>query len=200
MGRERVLAALCIIVSLISVAIAAFGKDGAMIALSSIAVLFSALCFVYCAKTVYRYSAIMSVIVFACTVILVSANSYKALVDGGVTPDNWWLFCGVVQGIAVVPLIIMFFFTMAAMFNASYNWVTVPGLGWLIGMGMQVPKCILIFLVQYHDLVRGAISNNALILVMLVGLLIFIIFCIILRSVFKKNRYLITANGLVVRQ
>lgn len=200
MDRERMLAALCVIISVISVAIAAWGRDGAMVALSSIAVLFSALSFVYCTETVYRYSAIMSVTVLACTIVLVSVNSYRGFVNGGVTPEYWWLFCGIIQGIAMIPLIMMFYFTVAAMFNASYNWVIAPGLGWLIGMGMQVPKCILIFLVQYNDLVRGAISNNSLVLIMLVDLIIFIIFCVILRSVFKKNRYLITAKGLVVRQ
>jgi len=142
----------------------------------------------------------MSLTVLVCTVILVSVNSYKNLVDGGVTPGDWWLFCGIVQGIAVIPLIMMFYFTIAAMFSASYNWAIAPGLGWLIGMGMQVPKCILIFLIQFKDLERGAISNSTLILVMLVSMMVFVIFCLILRYVFKKNRYLITANGLVVMQ
>jgi hypothetical protein len=201
MDKERALAALWIIVAAVSAAVGVWGRDGAMIALSSLAVLFSILSYVYCSSSVYRYSAIMSVTVLICTVIMVTVASYGTLVeDGTMSAHRWMLVCGLIHGTAIIPLIVVFFFTTAAAFNASYNWVIVPGLGWLVGMGMQIPKYILIYAVQYSELEQEIISNTVVVVVMLVNLIMFIAFSLILRSVFKKNRYLITANGLEVKQ
>jgi len=125
--------------------------------------------------------------------------SYGTLVDGDVMSNYQWMFVsGVIQGAATIPVMIMFYFTTAAIFNASYNRILVPGLIWLVGMGMQVPKCIFIFVIQFTDLQQGIISNNTLVVTMLVNLVIFLVFSMIAYPVFKKNRYLITAKGLEV--
>ncbi|MCL1810902.1 MAG: hypothetical protein FWG41_01585 [Methanomassiliicoccaceae archaeon] len=199
MDGKRALAIFCIIIAAVSVAAGVWGRDGATIALSSLAVFFSILCFIYCSNTVYRYSAIMSITVLICTVLMVSVASYDSLVDGGVMSGHQWMcVCGIIHGAAIIPLIVMFFFSVAAIFNASFNWVVVPGLGWLVGMSMQLPKSALMLITQYSELEQEIISNTTLVVVMLVNLIMFIAFSLILRSVFKKNRYLITANGLEV--
>jgi len=199
MDGKRTLAALYVIVAAVSVATGIWGKDGAMVAFSALGVLFSFLTFLYCSSIVYRYSALMSVTVLICTILAVSVASYGTLVDGGVMSEyQWALVGGVIQGAAAIPVMIMFYFTAAAVFNASYNRILVSGLIWLVGMGMQVPKCILIFVVQFTDLQQGIISNNTLVIMMLVNLIIFLAFSLIIYPVFKKNRYLITAKGLEV--
>ena len=201
MGKERTLAALCVVIAAVSVAFGAWGRDGAMLALSSLAVLFSILTLVYCSSAVYRYSAIMAATVLICTILSISVASYGTLVDGGVASEyQWACVCGIIQGAAAIPLIIMFFFTVAAIFGAAFNRILVPWLGSLVGVGMQVPKCIFIFTVQFTDLEQGLLGNNALVIIMLVNLVMYIAFGLSIRPIFNKNRYLITKNGLEAMQ
>lgn len=199
MDMRKVSAALSILLAAASFAAGVWGRDGAMIAMSSFAVLFSVLSAKYCSGTVYRCSLIMSATVLICTVIMVTAASYSTLVGGGAMSDNQWTaVCAAVQGAAAMPLIIMFYFTSAAVFGASYNWVLVSGLGWLVGMGIQVPKNVLVFAVQLADLEHGVVTNNSIVIIMLIDLAVFLAFSLVLYSVFRKNRYLITAKGLEV--
>jgi signal transduction histidine kinase len=93
----------------------------------------------------------------------------------------------------------MFFFTHAAMFGSSHNWVTVSGIGWLIGTGMQVPKNVMVYIMHYSELEQEIISNTTIVVVIMVNLIALIVFFFILGRVFKKNRYIITEKGLVVR-
>ncbi|MDR2865996.1 MAG: hypothetical protein LBV13_01110 [Methanomassiliicoccaceae archaeon] len=200
MDTWKTMGALSIFLAAASVAFGVWGRDGAMIGLSCFAVFFSILSFLRCSGTVHRYSVIMSATVLICTVLSISVASYSSLVDSGTMSMLQWAYIsGAVQGAAVIPLIVMFFFTVAALFKASYNWVMMPGLGWLVGMGIQVPKNLSVFVFQLADIQSGIITNNGIVIIMLVGLMMFILFCVILRSVFKKNRYLITASGLAVR-
>jgi hypothetical protein len=94
----------------------------------------------------------------------------------------------------------MFFFTAAALFNASYNWALLFGLSWMVGTGFQLPMCLSVFVVQISDLQHGIVTNNGLVVGMIIGLFISVVFSLVIRSVFEKNRYLITANGLTVRR
>jgi hypothetical protein len=156
---------------------------------------------------------IASATVLVCTIIMVTVASFESLVNGGVMSEYSWTFVSaIIRGIAAMPLIIAFFFATAAVFKASYNWVVVPGLGWLVGMGMQVPQLVMLFIVQVPGFLmlffagqpateeQEIIANATIVMGMLVNLVMFAVFSIVLRSVFKKNRYLINANGLEVRK
>jgi hypothetical protein len=201
MDTRRSWFALSIFISTVSVAFGIWGRDGAMTALSMLAALFSVLSFVYCSPAARLYILIASATVLACTILMVTAASHDTLVNGGYVSDLGWIYIyAVIRGIAVIPLMIVFFFTTAAVFKASYNWAVVSGLGWLTGMGMQVPQFAMVLILQSSELESEIIVNATIVIGMLVNLVMFAAFSLILRSVFKKNRYLITPNGLEVRK
>jgi len=115
--------------------------------------------------------------------------------------DLEWIYVyAIIRGVAVIPIIIMFFFAVAAVFKASYNWATISGLGWLVGMGMQLPQFAMVLILQSAELESETIVNATIVIGMLVNMVMFAALSLILRFVFKKNRYLITANGLEVRR
>ncbi|MDR2698201.1 MAG: hypothetical protein LBB30_00785 [Candidatus Methanoplasma sp.] len=193
--------ALSIFISTVSVAFGIWGQDGAMTALSLLAVLFSVLSFTYCSTAARPYPIIASTTVLICTTLMVTVASYDMLAEGGYVSDLGWIYLyAVIRGIAVIPLIIVFFFTTAAVFKASYNWAVVSGLGWLTGMGMQVPQFAMVLILQSSELENEIIVNATIVIGMLANLVMFAAFSLIIRSVFKKNRYLITSNGLEVRK
>jgi hypothetical protein len=128
---------------------------------------------------------------------MVTAASFGSLVDGGVMSRNDWVYVSaIIQGVATMPLVIMFYFTAAAVFKASYNWVLVSGLSWLVGVGLQVPKNVLIFTVQLKDLEQGIITNNGIVITVLVNLIMFIAFSVVLYFIFRKHLYIITEKGM----
>jgi hypothetical protein len=185
-----------ILLCALSVIFGIWEQDGFMIGLSVTAVLLAVLSFIYCSGSVQRYSVIMSLTVLICTALMVTAASYDSLVGGGAISELGWIFVvGIIHGVAVIPMILMFFFTVAAAFKASYNWVTVPGLGWLVGMGMILFPYVLILVFQRAEL-EVMINNSTLVITAFVGMLMFIAFLMIIRSVFRKCRYLITDEGL----
>ncbi|AIZ57221.1 hypothetical protein Mpt1_c13600 [Candidatus Methanoplasma termitum] len=201
MESTKAWAIFSIFAAIIALAFGIWGRDGAMIALSCFAVVFSIVSLMRCSETVYKYSVIMSVSVLICTILMITVASYDTLVNGKAMSDYWWIYLsGAIHGAAMIPLTVMFFFVTAALFDASYNWVLMPGLSWLVGTGFQVPKYLMVYVVQYSDFESGVISNTTLTLTMLVNMVMFIVFSLYLRRVFKKNLYLITKNGLVRRQ
>ena len=201
MDAKKSWAALSIIAAVVSLVVGAWGRDGAMIALSCFAVAFSIIALMRCSEKVFIYSLIMSATVLVSTILMVTIASYSSLVDGGVMTNYWWIYVSAaIHGTAMVPTIVMFFFTAAALFNASYNWVLMPGLFWMVGTGMQVPMYVAVYIVQYAELEAGIISNTTLVMTMFLNLILFFAVSMILRHIFKKNRYLVTAEGLKVRE
>lgn len=201
MDRSKTLGVISIFAAVLALIVGIWGMDGAMIALSCFAIFFSVMSTMRCSEKVQQYSVIMSVTMLICTILAVTVVSYGSLVKSEILSENQWsLVCGIVQGVAVIPMIPMFFFVAAAFFKASFNWVMMPGLGWLVGMGFQLPKNLSVRIFQLSDIMDGIMTNNGIVIIMFVGLIMFIAFSLILRSIFKKNQYLITADGLVVRQ
>ncbi len=201
MDAKKVWDIFSISAAVVSLALGIWGRDGAVMALSCFAISFSVVSLLRCTGKVHLYSAVMSAAVLVCAVLSVTIFSYETLVEGGVvSPYGWVGITAVVRGAAILPLIIMFFFATAAIFKASYNWALVFGFGWLVGTGFHLPMCMFIYVVQFSDLELGIVTNNGLVVGMIIGMVISIAFTFVLRSVFKKNLYLITENGLVVRQ
>jgi len=199
MDRTWVLAG--IVISLVSLALGVWKQDGMMMTMSAAAVFFSVLSFMYCSDRVHIYAFIMSVSVLICTALTVTVASHDSLVVSGTASTYTWIYItSIMRGIAVIPMIMMFFFVTAAVFKASYNWATASVMSWAIGMGLLLPMYVTVLFVQRADLYDGMndgiIANATLVIGMLVNLLIFITFSMILRSVMKKNKYLITENGL----
>ena len=196
-------------IAAVSVAAGVWGSDGPMTVLSLIAVILSVTAFAYCSDTVLRFSLTASMTVLVCTLVMVTVASHDSLVGGGtMTEYSWTFIAAAVRGAAVLPLILLFYFAAAAAFRASYNWVSAGGLAWLIGLGMQVPMFVLLFLIEVPgpiDSVLGnepavdIISNASIVIGLFLSLMMFLIFSLVLANVFRKNRYLITANGLEVR-
>jgi len=172
-----------------------------MIALSGFAVVFSVITLMRCSEKVFLYSLIMSLTVLVSTILMVTVASYSTLVDGGVVTNYWWIYVSAaIHGAAMIPTIVMFFFTTAALFNASYNWVLMPGLFWMVGTGMQVPMYVMVYIVQFAELEAEIISNTTVVMTMFLNLIMFFVVSMILRHIFKKNRYLVTSEGLKVRE
>ncbi|MCL2607992.1 MAG: hypothetical protein FWD92_05515 [Methanomassiliicoccaceae archaeon] len=196
---DRIWALMAVIISFFSLALGIWKQDGSMMALSATAILFSVASYIYCSNGVYVYALVMSVTVLICTALMVTVTSYDSLVATDTVSEHVWIcLSAVIRGAAVIPMIIMFFFVVAAIFKASYNRVTAPILCWAVGMGILLPMYVTILFVQRADLNDGIIVNATLVIGMFIKLLMFIALSLILRSVLKKNNCLITDKGFEV--
>jgi|GEM_PF-464004 len=196
MKKERIWFAVSAVLCAASAVLGLWGQDGFMTALSAMATIFAVLAFVYCTGSIQRYTVIMSVMLMICTAILVTVASNESLVGGGKISDLAWVFVsGIIHGVAVIPMILVFYFAVAAAFKASFNWVTAPGLSWLVGMGMILPPYVLVLFMQRPALLDQTIANGTIVIGALINLVMFIIFALVLRSVLLKGRKLITEKG-----
>ncbi|MDR2866990.1 MAG: hypothetical protein LBV13_06305 [Methanomassiliicoccaceae archaeon] len=208
--RDRVPYFLSVMIAAASVAAGIWKQDGPMIALSAMAFILSAVSLAYCRGDSWRIFVIASVTVLICTLIMVTAASHQTLVDEGTMSEYTWTYvAALVRGVAIISLILAFYFATAAAFKASYNWVSAGGLAWLIGMGMQVPMFVLMFMIEVPGAIDSVIgnepavdivSNASIVIGMLINLAMFMAFSLYMGRVFVKRRWLITANGLEVRR
>ena len=198
-GRAQVL--LGISLATVSVVIGLIDKEGLTATFSIIALCLSIGCLRYCSESTYRFSLISSSVVLLCTVLMATLTSYESLVESGVMSRYTWIYVSaIVHTAAVVPLVVMVLFVTAGISGASYNWVVVAGFGWLIGMGIMTMGYTLVNLVQRPDVDAGILANANIVIGLMVSLLVFIAFSLVLRHAFLKNQWLITTNGLEVKQ
>jgi len=197
MNSGKVLFTLSAVLCASAVATGIWGRDGFTMALSSMALILVIAAFLHSSGSVQRYTIVMSVSTAISAALMVTVASHDSLVvSGAVSELMWILLSAVIRGAPVIPMIMVFFFSTAAAFKASYNWAVVSSLGWAVGMGMLLPPYALILFVQRAELDSGIIANATIVIAAFVNLIMFIALSLVLRSVFRKNGYLITEKGL----
>lgn len=196
MEKWRRWAIISVIIALFSVLVGIWNMESITLVASVMALLFSTVSMIYCSKSVDRFSLIMSVVVLTATVLMATLTSYDVLVrDGPLSRHAWIYVSAAVHVAAVIPLIPMFYFTVAAVLKASYNWVIISGFSWLLGMGMLAPGYAFIKILQRADVDNEIITNANLVIGMMVNLVVLLAFALVLLYVCKR-KYLITPNGL----
>lgn len=199
MDTNRILALISVVLAAISAVLGFLDREGVTAFASSLALCLSVLALKYCSENVSKYTFIMSLVVLICTTLMATLTSHEFLVeDGNMSRDTWIYVSAIVRTIAIFPMIIMFYFVVAAMFDASYNWAVTAALSPFIGIGMMVPGYVVMYIIQWNDIDAEVIMNANIVIGLMVSLISFIVFTLILRHVFLKNRYLITKNGLEV--
>jgi hypothetical protein len=175
------------------------GEEWHVLALSVMAAALSLLTFLHCSDSVSVFAMMSSFTILMSAIILTTVASETALVvNGSLSELSWIYLSSAVRGVATVPLILVFLFVFAAVYKASFNWVTASGLSWMIGLGLLVPQCMSLLIFETELLQDWVISNVEIIRGMIVNGVIFIIFSAALCLVFKKKRYIICENGLEV--
>ncbi|MDR1954832.1 MAG: hypothetical protein LBP82_02635 [Candidatus Methanoplasma sp.] len=197
MDKDGALFMVSILLAAISSAAGIWGDDGIMTGISLLALCLTIPAAKYCTGSASRYSLIAATVVLVCTILMVTAASLESLVDGGTVTRHGWIYvAGLIHGAAVIPLIILFYFTTAAAFNASYNWVFAPGFCIFMGLGMMIPAFTIVYWTQRAKMEADIIKSDDVIIGMAVELVMFVVFALFLLYIFRKHRYLITKNGL----
>jgi len=196
MDRERMLFILSALIVAASLLAGIWKGEGMTVGVCIVALAVSVPAMMYAPPNAYKYSVIASVSVLVCAIFMITVIPENALVMGGKTDLVWVYAAALITGAALIPQVIMFFFVVAAKFKASYNWVMVSGLGWLVGLGMTIPKCLMVLVFWYDDVQAGLLSNPATVIGLMINLIMFVIFFVTAGRVLRKNRYIITSKGL----
>ena len=187
------------ILSFISLIIGVWTLDGVMIVISLLTFLFC----IAIAKhgNSHGFALITSVIVLICTILMASVASYETMVDGGIISKSSWTYvAAVIHTIPMIPLTLLTFYGTAAFSGASYNWVLVSGLGPFIGLGIQGMGYGLTYLFVIAELKIGPTENAYVLYGLMLCMIILVIFFLCLKSKLKKDRLMITSNGMEVMQ
>ena len=195
MDKDRIPFILSAFIVMISLSIGVWKGEGMTVGVCLAALAVSIPAAAYCPPATSKYSVIAAVAALACAVCMITVVPENALVMGGDTELIWVYAAGIITGAALIPQALLFFFAVAAKFKASYNWVMVFGLGWLVALGMTIPKTLMILVFWYGEVQAGLLSNPATVIGLMVNLILFLIFFSAAGGVLRKNRYIITRNG-----
>ena len=199
MDVNRFYAVFAVILALTSAMIGLWIREGVMVLFSLFAVIFSIVPILLESKGISKYALITSSFVLICTILAATLLSYETIVENGtVTADQWVYLCAVIHTVPLIPLVMMFYFATAPVFKASYNWIFVSGLSWILGLGILGMGYAVTYLIQRHDIDSGILTNTNIVISLITGLVTMIILSLILLGIFKRKRYLITENGLEV--
>ena len=185
-----------VIIAAASLAAAVWYGEGMTIGVSLVALLIAIPALFRCGPGAARISLVAASSALISAVLMILLFPSDAFVIGIETDNNQVILSAVVHGMALIPQIVLLFFTMAAAFNMSLNWVMISGLGWMVGMGLSVSKYVAVLILQNAEVEADLVMNSTIVIGMLVNLVMFIIFFYALGRKFKKNRYLITSDGL----
>ena len=184
-----------IVLSIVLLFAAIWKNDGMTVGTCVTALAISIPVAIYCPRTVSNYSLFSSLALLICTILMLFIVPYDSMFQGEDSSIFWACVSAFILGIALIFQVILFFFFTAAMFKASYNWVLVSGLGWIIGLGLMVIRYMTLLIFQYNEAEEGLLVNPILAFGMLVNLIMFVVAFVIIGRMMKKNRYLITFNG-----
>jgi len=196
MHTDRIPFILSAVIVAASLLIGVWKGEGMTVGVCIVALAVSVPAMMCAPPNVSKYSVIASVSVLVCAILMITVIPENALVMGGGTDLIWVYAAALITGAALIPQAIVFFFVIAAKFEASYNWVIVSGLGWLVGLGMTIPKCLMVLVFWYDDVQAGLLSNPATVIGLMINLIMFVFFFVTAGRIFRKNRYIITSNGL----
>ncbi|MCL2143090.1 MAG: hypothetical protein FWH44_02370 [Methanomassiliicoccaceae archaeon] len=188
-----IVSAILVAASLIA---ALWNGEGMTVGVCAVALFVSVFAAVYCAQSASKYAVTASLAVLLCTVLSILLIPNDAFIAGEATDHLWIYASAVILGIALIPQALLFFFVAAAMFKASYNWVMVSGLGWLVGTGMLIPKYLMVLVLQREEAELGMVINAAIVIGMMVNLIMFIVSFFFIGRALMKGRQVITSNGL----
>jgi hypothetical protein len=202
MGRDRIPFLISVIMAAAALAVGIWALDMISVGISAVALSLAAASAVYC-RGGSLFTVAACSIVLVCVILMCTAVSMEStVINGTLSKHDWITISAIIQGIAILPLIVLFYFVHAAAFNASYNWVLVSGFSIFIGLAMTAPGYALIYFTQRSliDNPDGGFMGNDVILRMWLTMIMFIVFAVTLLTVFAKKRYLITMNGLEARR
>ncbi|MDR0777888.1 MAG: hypothetical protein LBE48_00390 [Methanomassiliicoccaceae archaeon] len=199
MERDRVPFLVCVTIAIAALAVGIWKEDMVAFGISLLAVTLSAFSAAYCDRRVFIYSLVACTVTLICVILMTTVASEVSMVEEGtVSRYKWRYVASIILVTAIVPLIMLFYFTIAAVFGAIYNWALVSAFCPFIGMGMTVPGYALIFFTQRSMIDRDLIQSGDVIMSLMIAILAFVIFAIIIGYVFMRKRYLISKNGLEV--
>jgi len=92
----------------------------------------------------------------------------------------------------------MSFFVIATFAKSSYNWAMVTGLTVFVGLGIHSLGYAMIYVFFTFGIENGPSENYYVLCGLIIGMISLVIMTIFLNRIFKKNRCLITSNGLEV--
>jgi len=199
--RGGVLAILTVIISIVSLAIGVICLNDVTTSISVIMLCYS-LVLVKCnSGLAHRFAFVTSIIVMVSTLLMATVTSYDSLVSSGdMTLDSWAWLVSMIHAVTIVPMTILTFFTVAGICKASYGWEMVATLGVFIGLGLMFMSYLTLSVQVYLDIKSLPLENGYVVYGTQLSLIMHIVMAIVIWRIFKKNGYMITSNGIEVRQ
>ena len=184
--------------SAVSIALGLYYNDAMMVVLSLLALCYCIVSLKY--GNAGLFVTVASMIVMVCTILVTIVFSYDSMVTNGTMEKiDWSFIINIIQTVAVIPLTVLTFFIIAKVSEASYNWVMIGGFTPFIGLGIMGIGYALTYIFLLTEL-NDVLTDNVYILYgAAICLITHIVIALILGSIFKKRRYLITSNGLEVQ-
>jgi len=195
MDKDRIPFVLSIVIIAASLLAGIWKGEGMAVGVCLVALVVSVPAALYCSPNVSRYSIIASVSALLCAAFMITVVPKNALFMGGETDLVWIYTAALMTGAALIAQAVLFLFVVAARSGASYNWVMVFGLGWLISLGMTIPKTLMVLVLRHDETHSVFVSNPVTVIGLMVNLIMFITFFAAAGLVLKRNRYIITRNG-----
>jgi len=195
MDKDRIPFVIGVVLTAASLLAAVWYEEGMMIGISAVALWIAIPAMFCCPKSVSKYSLAASFVVLACTVLMGTVLSIDNAVNGGMMSRGAWAYAtAIIECIAVIPLVILFLFTAASAFGASYNWALASGLSFFIGLGMMLAGHAVIFFAQ-RPKIDVVVTKTDVVAELLMAMIIFAVLAVILSFILKRGRCLITKNG-----
>ena len=195
MDSGRAGAILSAAVALVSLILAVDGREGSMVVTSFFVLVFGVLASKNCTLNTNKFILLASVASVVCTVLSVTVLVQGNFSDAEGTPTvTWFVLIGLVHSVPVVPLTFSVYPIIASLSGASFNWAIVRGLSPFIGMGMEVPGFVLEYMFEGAD--NWMTDNGYILYHFLMTALVMIVFAYIASSIMRKNRLVMTENGL----
>lgn len=199
MDRERIMGICGLVLLVISAIMALIFNEPVMTLSSMLALFISLISVIYVKNRTQRYSLLMSAVMLICTVAIVTVASRETLIEGDVVSETAWMcILGIIRATAVVPMIMVFYFTVASVFKGSYNWFIISVFSPFIGLGMLAPGYASTLYIQAAYIEANVIENTYIVWGLTMGVIVFASLAVVLAYIFRNNRYLINNSGIIV--
>jgi len=192
--RYPFLIGLAVVVS--SLALSLWYGNGMSIGVCAISLLIAVPAVMYCDRSLRLCFVLSSGILLLCTVIMMLVIPIDAFARAEDTDWSLVYLTALMTGLALMPQMILFFFTFAAVFKASFNWAALMSIGWLVGAGMLLLKYLAVLWFQNEAADAGLMITATIVTEMLICILMFAALSMIVGHMFRKGRIIITSNGL----
>lgn len=195
MNSGRAVAVSSALLAIVSLVVAWCYYEGIMAIISLFTLAFGIVASKRCSAKTNVFIMMAAAAALVCTILSITVLSQGNFSDAEGHPSTmWFVIIGLVHSAPVVPLTFAAYIVIASVTGASYNWAIVRGLSPFIGMGIEVPGFVLEYVFEGSD--NWMTDNGYILYHFLMTVLVMIVFAYFTSAAMRRQRLVITENGL----